>query len=110
MGRVTWRPTGVRSTKRQSDNCRAAIRATSLSNRLQDNVLGRLRDKSGNPIEMTPSQVRSAEILPNKALPNLSAVEQTNIDQDDPSSISDAELEAIIKASRDKVRSIKGKR
>jgi len=108
MGKLTGRPAGVRLTKRQSDKCRAAIRATSLINRLQDNAIGKLRDKSGNPIEMTPSQVRSAEILLNKALPNLSSVERTNIDQGDPSSMSDAELEAIIRASEANVTRIKG--
>ena len=96
MGKVTGRPTGVRLTKRQSDNCRAAIPATSLVNRLQDTANGKLRDKDGNPIELSTGQVRSAEILLNKTLPNLQATELRAAVRDDrPETMTDAELIAI---------------
>ena len=91
MGKVTGRPTGVRLTKRQTENCRAAIQATSLINRLQDNANGKLRDKSGNFIEMTNGQVRSADILLNKALPNL----QATVHDDRVEAMTDADLITI---------------
>ncbi len=96
MGKVTGRPTGVRLTKRQSDKCRSAIQATHLIKRLQDNANGKLTDKSGNPIEMTNGQIRSAEILLNKALPNLQAQElQATVQDDRIETMTDAELYAI---------------
>ncbi len=44
---------------------RDKIRTTQLLNRLQDHVVGK--------VEMTSSQIRAAEILLNKTLPNLQA-------------------------------------
>ena len=52
----------------QSDATRAKIQVTQLINRLQANANGEL------PKEMTPGQVRSAQILLNKALPDLTLV------------------------------------
>jgi hypothetical protein len=54
---------------RHDDDTRARIQTTQLVNRLQDNALGKLKN------EMTPGQVRSAEILLKKKLPDLSAAE-----------------------------------
>lgn len=51
------------------DETRAKIQASQLVNRLQDNALGKLK------VEMTPGQVRSAEILLKKRLPDLTASE-----------------------------------
>jgi hypothetical protein len=51
------------------DATRERIQATQLVNRLQDNALGKLK------VEMTPGQVRSAEILLKKKIPDLSSTE-----------------------------------
>jgi hypothetical protein len=51
------------------DETRAKIQASQLVNRLQDNALGKLK------VEMTPGQVRSAEILLKKRMPDLSSTE-----------------------------------
>jgi hypothetical protein len=51
------------------DATRERIQATQLVNRLQDNALGKLK------VEMTPGQVRSAEILLRKKIPDLSSTE-----------------------------------
>lgn len=48
---------------------REKIRASMLINRLRNHVLGR--------IEMSATQLRAAEILLRKAIPDLSAVEHT---------------------------------
>jgi hypothetical protein len=77
-----------------------------LINRLQDNANGKLRDKSANPIEMTNGQVRSADILLNKALPNLQATElQATVHDDRVEAMTDAELIAI--ASQGQLKAVK---
>lgn len=59
----------ARLNKRQTEGCKEAISATKLMNRLQEHALsGPDREK------MTPSQVRAAEILLRKLVPDLSAV------------------------------------
>ena len=57
--RGAWTPQKVRER----------IRVSMLMKRLTDHVLGK--------IEMTPQQVRSAEVLLKKALPDLAAVDTT---------------------------------
>lgn len=54
---------------RHDDDTRAKIQASQLVNRLQDNALGNLK------VEMTAGQVRSAEILLRKSIPDLSSTE-----------------------------------
>jgi hypothetical protein len=54
---------------RHDDETRERIQASQLVNRLQDNALGKLK------VEMTPGQVRSAEILLKKKIPDLSSTE-----------------------------------
>jgi hypothetical protein len=54
---------------RHDDETREKIQASQLVNRLQDNALGKLK------VEMTPGQVRSAEILLKKKIPDLSSTE-----------------------------------
>jgi hypothetical protein len=66
-GRVTGRPTGVRYTKHQTEACRAKIKTTQILNRLQRHLEGKL--------ELSPTQVRCAEIMLNKSLANLTATE-----------------------------------
>jgi len=52
---------------RHDDETRAKIQASQLINRLRDHVLGK--------IELSPTQVRSAEVLLRKVLPDLAAVD-----------------------------------
>jgi hypothetical protein len=55
---------GVRTRRvRQDDRTRERIRAAYLINRLQDHVAG--------TVELSPTQVRAAEILLRKCLPDL---------------------------------------
>lgn len=61
-----------RLTKRQSDKTRAAIQTGLIRNRLQDHILGK--------VEMTATQVRAAEILLKKTLPDLRSTEVTGSD------------------------------
>jgi len=48
---------------------RAKIKASMLLNRLRDHALGK--------VEMTPTQVRAAEILLKKSLPDLQSIEHS---------------------------------
>lgn len=50
------------------ENTKAKIQASQLINRLQNHALG--------AIEMSPTQIRAAEILLRKSMPDLSAVQQ----------------------------------
>jgi len=59
----------ARLTKRQAEGAKDAIKTGMLIKRLQDHVL----DKE----EMTQTQLRAAEILLGKTLPNLKATEHT---------------------------------
>ena len=73
--------------------------------RLQDNANGKLRDKTGNPIEITNGQIRSAEILLNKALPSLQATElQATVQDNGAETMTDAELIAIATGGLKSVR------
>ncbi len=56
-----------RLNKRQADTTRAKIQASQLINRLQNHVDGNC--------EMSTSQLRAAEILLKKSLPDLQSVE-----------------------------------
>jgi hypothetical protein len=60
----------VRLDKNHQDRTRAKIKVSQLVNRLQGCAEGR--------VEMTPAQMKAAEILLKKALPDLSQVEQHN--------------------------------
>ena len=50
-----------------SENTRLRIKTTKIVQRLHDFVYGK--------VEMSPAQVRAAEVLLNKTLPNLQAIE-----------------------------------
>ena len=62
-------PRGVRYTKHQTEACRQKIRTSHIIRRLQLHLDGKL--------ELSPTQVRCAEIMLNKTLANLSATEHT---------------------------------
>lgn len=60
-------PRGRPIGKLHQADVRSKIQASQLINRLTDHVLGGL--------EMSPTQVRAAEVLLRKSIPDLSAVE-----------------------------------
>lgn len=60
-------PRGVRLNPEHDERTRAKIQTSQIINRLQSLVDGE--------VEMSPSQVRAAEILLSKTLPSLSNVE-----------------------------------
>lgn len=59
----------ARLLKHQSENCRLKIQTSQLINRLQDHANGK--------VELSPTQVRAAEVLLKKALPDLASVQHT---------------------------------
>ena len=69
-------------THRQKTGVALAIQSTQLVNRLKKHARGE--------IEMSPTQIRAAEILLDRVIPKLSAVEQTVIDP--AASMSEAEI------------------
>ena len=48
---------------------------------LERNAQGKLKDSHGKPYELSAGKLRSIQILLDKAMANLSAVEHTNIDE-----------------------------
>jgi hypothetical protein len=67
MTKPTGKPTGVRYTKHQTEACREKIRTSAILGRLQRHINGKL--------DMSPTQVRAAEILLAKVLPSLQSAE-----------------------------------
>lgn len=59
-------------TRRQAENARAAIRVGVVLRRLHDHMEGNA--------EMSPTQVKAAQILLDKSLPTLQAIENTQIE------------------------------
>lgn len=59
----------ARINKMHSEQVRLKIQASVLIQRLQDHCLGKL--------EMTPSQIRSAEVLLDRSVPKLSQIQHT---------------------------------
>lgn len=68
----------------QTDGTREKIQTTKLVQRLQGFVLGEIDPQTKEPIRMTPAQVKSAQILINKRLPDLSSSEIVESDDIDP--------------------------
>lgn len=62
-------------------------------------IMQRLRDNAEGVIEMTPSQIKAAEVYLSKTVPSLSAVEQTNINEAD--SLTPEQLQASLLAMLD---------
>lgn len=62
----------ARLTKRQADTCVSAIRTSLIIKKLEGHIL--------NGDEMSSTQVRAAEILLNRTVPTLSAVQLTGAD------------------------------
>lgn len=66
---------GVRLNPRQDERCRAAIQTTAIIKRLSDFTLSRLDQRTGRPVDLSPTQVQAAAILLRKTLPDLATVE-----------------------------------
>jgi len=78
----------LRMTKRQTEKHRASIETGTILKALQDHMVG---DR-----KLDPSQIRAAEILLNKTMPNLSATEiDATIDDSRAETMDDATLIAI---------------
>lgn len=79
---------------RHDDETRAKIKTSQLINRLSKHVFGE--------VELTPTQVRCAEILLKKTIPDLSSVEHSGqVDIRKAREITDDELAAIAAGSRE---------
>lgn len=63
----TGRPVGVRLNRRMSEHVRAQIQT--------DKILKRLRDHVDGKVALEATQIKAAEILLRKSLPDLSSVE-----------------------------------
>ena len=68
----------ARINKKHDQWTRDKIKVTQLVNRLQAAALGTIDPNTGKPLEMTPGQMKAAEVLLKKALPDLSCIEQHN--------------------------------
>ena len=66
---------GVRLNKRQAESTRAKIQTSQIINRLSKHIDGE--------VKMSSTQVRAAEILLKKALPDLKSSEHTGKDGKD---------------------------
>ena len=54
-------------------------KATAIGERLQNNAVGILTDNDGNPIEMSASQIKSAELVLRHILPGQQATTFTDL-------------------------------
>ena len=70
--------TNKRTWKEKSEEWRTKIKVTQTLNRLQSYVLGEDDPQTSKPVEMTPAQVKAAQVLLNKAMPDLSQADITN--------------------------------
>lgn len=69
---------GVRKRNWVDPKTREKIKTTQLINRLQKFALGEKEYGSDKPIQMSAAQVKAAQALINKTLPDLSSSEITN--------------------------------
>ena len=82
---------------RQVESWRLGIKVAQIRNRLQDHVLGK--------IELSATQVRAAEVLLRKVIPDLSSTEYTGvIEHKHVTEYSDAELLGFLAQSHDRDR------
>ena len=74
-------------TRRQAENARAAIQVGAIINRLKKAADG--------DIEMSPAQIKAAQILLDKSLPTLQSIESTQIE--DKPELAAEDVEALLK-------------
>ncbi len=65
----------ARINKQHDAKTRDKIRTSQLLNRLQMHVFEEKDGKSGKPVEMKSTQIKAAEILLRKVMPDLQSVE-----------------------------------
>ena len=76
----------ARMRKTHQDDVRSKIQTSQLVNRLTDHALGK--------IELSPTQVRSIEVLLKKSIPDLQAI-QLSGDENNPVAISTVKLVGV---------------
>lgn len=81
----------ARLNRRHQDFVREKIQASQLVNRLQGHALGEN--------EMTPTQIKAAEILLRKSIPDLSSIDANITGSLGVHEMSDAELDRAIAAA-----------
>ena len=72
---------GAKLNKRQTERHRLGIKVGNLITLLDKNAKGQLKDPHGTPYELSNGKLKSIQILLDKAMPNLSAIEQTHIEE-----------------------------
>jgi hypothetical protein len=80
---------------RHDATTREKIRTSQLINRLTAHALGEADPQSGQPVELSATQVRAIEILLKKSLPDLTATEITNVE---PQSLDEVSTDELIAA------------
>ena len=96
----------ARLNRKHQESIREKIRGSQLVNVLEKHSFDEYKDGEKR---LDPSQVAAIKILIDKVVPNLSAVEQTNINADTPEHMSDADLIAIAKGTNVEPIRSKGK-
>lgn len=96
----TGRPVGIRLNKRMADHTRSQIQS--------DRILKRLRDHVDGKVHLEATQIKAAEILLRKSLPDLSSVEMV-ADVEVTTQRGTVELEAIAKHLRVPIEILYGK-
>jgi hypothetical protein len=71
-----------------------------LINRLTAHALGEADPQTGKPVELSPTQVRSIEILLKKSLPDLTATEITSVETRGLDDLSTEEILAMLQDHR----------
>ena len=73
---MSTHPERARKKKFQTEKTREKIKTTQLINRLQMFAMGGKDYKTGNPVEMSPAQVKAVQVLLDKSLPSLQSIDQ----------------------------------
>ena len=83
-------------TRRQTERHRSSIQTSALLTRLKKHAMGTLMSPKGEPVDMSSTQIRAAEILLSKALPNLTATEVTNVEDTQDRTSLDEQLKTLL--------------
>lgn len=102
------RKPGNARSRRISESHKNQIAAGVIMQRLKDNAAGKLVDQNRNPYFMSASEIKAAEIFLSKTVPSLSAVEQTQVEEQATPEQLLAQLTAMLddKATRDMLRNM----
>lgn len=85
-------------TVRQAESVRLMIDSTKIVNRLQRHIHG---DESGEPVELSATQIQAAKILLDKSLPSLQSADITahSSPQIEPQEVLQAKLLEVIRSN-----------